>query len=523
MKVRYYLLIAVILTIFPACELINKPEQPNILLILVDDMGFSDIGCYGGEIQTPNLDKLASEGLRFSRFYNTSKCYPSRACLLTGLYAQHNGMHRKALSFTNAVTIAEVLRGAGYRTLMTGKHHGEENPYYFGFDRYFGLKDGSSNHFNPGLKREGEVTPAHKKGRIPRSWGIDSVLYEPYTPPEKDFYTTDNFTNYAIDYLEEYKSEKKPFFLYIAYTAPHDPLMAWPEDQQKYIGNYMVGYESIRKARYEKQIELGLIDENYPLSDPTYEDWESLSEEEKRQRDSIMATHAAMVDRVDQNIGRLLEKLEEIKELDNTLVLFMSDNGAQPQPDPITWLWARGKISDYSQPIGSMGRYTSLNLSWANVSNTPFRLYKSRSHEGGISTPLIMYWKGKIQQPGTITDYPSHLVDVMPTILEVSGTHYPELYKEEPINPADGVSLLPLTGCVELQRDEPIFWQWANGKAIRKGKWKLVSDHSGPWELYDMEVDQTETNDLIDDYPEVTEELKTEWKKWLEDSNIELE
>ena len=405
MKVRYYLLIAVILTIFPACELINKPEQPNILLILVDDMGFSDIGCYGGEIQTPNLDKLASEGLRFSRFYNTSKCYPSRACLLTGLYAQHNGMHRKALSFTNAVTIAEVLRGAGYRTLMTGKHHGEENPYYFGFDRYFGLKDGSSNHFNPGLQREGEVTPAHKKGRIPRSWGIDSVLYEPYTPPEKDFYTTDNFTNYAIDYLEEYKSEKKPFFLYIAYTAPHDPLMAWPEDQQKYIGNYMVGYESIRKARYEKQIKLGLIDENYPLSDPTYEDWESLSEEEKRQRDSIMATHAAMVDRVDQNIGRLLEKLEEIKELDNTLVLFMSDNGAQPQPDdPITWLWARGKISDYSQPIGSMGRYTSLNLSWANVSNTPFRLFDillsvNERDSTGFNKPWAVFPCGFLQVP----------------------------------------------------------------------------------------------------------------------------
>jgi arylsulfatase len=179
-------------------------------------------------------------------------------------------MDKKALTFTHAVTIAEVLRGAGYRTLMTGKHHGEENPFYFGFDRYFGLKDGSSNHFNPGMQREGEVPPAKKKGKFqPRAWGIDSMVYEPYTPPEKDFYTTDYFTNYALDYLEEYKNEANPFFLYIAYTAPHDPLMAWPEDQQKYLGKYLAGYESIRKARYEKQLELGLVDENYPLSAPT--------------------------------------------------------------------------------------------------------------------------------------------------------------------------------------------------------------------------------------------------------------
>ena len=189
---RCILILAVILTLCQACNSVNKPHQPNILLILVDDMGFSDLGCYGGEIQTPNLDKLDSEGLRFSRFYNTAKCFPSRACLLTGLYAQNNGMHRKALTFKNAVTIAEVLRGAGYRTLMTGKHHGEENPFYFGFDRYFGLKDGSTNHYNPGLQREGEVPPAKKKGRFqPRAWGIDSIVYESYTPPEKDLYSTD--------------------------------------------------------------------------------------------------------------------------------------------------------------------------------------------------------------------------------------------------------------------------------------------------------------------------------------------
>lgn len=503
-----------------SCMHIEKNMQPNILLIMVDDMGFSDIGCYGGEIQTPNLDKLADQGLRFTRYYNTSKCFPSRACLLTGQYAQHNGMAQKALKFTNAVTIAEVLRGEGYRTLMTGKHHGEENPFYFGFDRYFGLKDGSSNHFNPGLHREGEVVPAHKKGKFqPRAWGIDSIVYEPYTPPEQDFYTTDYFTKYAIDYLEEYKNERKPFFLYIAYTAPHDPLMAWPEDQQKYLGKYMDGYESIREERFAKQKDMGLIDEHYPLSVPTYENWDLLSHEEKVIRDSIMSTHAAMIDRVDQNIGRILSKLENLNKLDNTLILFMSDNGAQPQSNPDRWLWAKGKTTDLGQPIGSMGRYTSLSLSWANVSNTPFRLYKSNSHEGGISTPLIIYWKGRIVNPGGITDFPSHLIDIMPTILDVTGADYPNTYKNEKINPIDGVSLLPAINGEGVQRDKPLFWQWQNGKAIRKGKWKLVSDNQGPWELYNMETDQTETHDLIKEFPDEAEELESDWEKWIEGSN----
>lgn len=516
------LIVIVLVSLFLPEKLQAKDERPNVLLILVDDMGFSDIACYGGEIQTPNLDKLANEGIRFTRYYNTAKCFPSRACLLTGQYAQHNGMAKKASKFTNAVTIAEVLREAGYRTLMTGKHHGEENPFYFGFDRYFGLKDGSSNHFNPGLKREGEAEPGHKKGNFqPREWGIDDKIIAPYTPPEKDFYTTDYFTNYAIDYLEEYKNEDKPFFMYVAYTAPHDPLMVWPEIQKKYLGKYMVGYESIRKARFERQKKMGLIDENFPLSKPTYNNWNSFSQEEKLVRDSIMATHAAMVDRVDENIGRILKKLEELNKLDNTLILFMSDNGAQPQSDPNSWLWAKGKVSDFSQPIGSMGRYTSLSLSWANVSNTPFRLYKSNSHEGGISTPLIMYWKGKILNPGNITDFPSHLIDIMPTILEVTGAEYPKNYNNEEINPVDGVSLFSLANGVVQEREEPLFWQWQNGKAIRKEEWKLVSDNNGPWELYNMNVDQTETNDVIKKFPKVAQELIVDWEKWITDSEID--
>jgi arylsulfatase len=266
---------------------------------------------------------------------------------------------------------------------------------------------------------------------------------------------------------------------------------------------------------------MGLIDENYPLSAPTYDDWDSHSHEEKLMRDSIMATHAAMVDCIDQNIGRILSKLKQLGELDNTMILFMSDNGAQAQGSPDRWLWANGKVTDYSQPIGSMGRYTSLSLSWANVSDTPFRLYKSNSHEGGIATPLIIYWKGEIAEPGGISDFPSHLIDIMPTVLDITGAEYPQSYSNEQINPVDGISLLPILKGKETVREEPLFWQWQRGKAIRKGKWKLVSDNNEPWELYNIEVDQTETNDLVNEYPEIAADLITEWENWITESGNE--
>ncbi|MCX6326831.1 MAG: sulfatase-like hydrolase/transferase [Bacteroidia bacterium] len=501
-------------------QTVNNREQhekrPNILIFLVDDMGFSDIGCYGGEIKTPNLDNLAKESLRFSRFYNTAKCFPSRACLLTGQYAQNTGMDENPASFINAVSIAEVLRNAGYRTLMTGKHHGEENPVYFGFDRYFGLKDGCCNYFNPGIQRPGEPIPANKRGtKETRNWAIDSLSIFPYTPEEKDFYTTDYFTNYAIKYLEEYKNDNKPFFLYVAFNAPHDPLMAWPEDIKKYYGKYMAGYETIRQKRYEKQKEMGLIKKNFPLSPPTYENWDSLSYNEKLERDSIMSTYAAMIDRVDQNIGRIFTKLKDLGEMDNTVILFMSDNGAQNDSETNSWLYGKKYTSDLKYPIGSVGRYNRLNTSWANVSNTPFRYYKSNSHEGGISTPLIFYWKGKIVNRGGITDYPSHFIDIMPTILDITGAEYPSFFNNEKINPVNGVSLLPLlTKGINPDRQNPIFWKWSQGKAIRKENWKLVSDNNGPWELYNIGIDQTETNNLIKKFPAVAEELIKEWETW---------
>jgi arylsulfatase len=307
----------------------NQNKKPNIVFILADDMGWSDLGCYGGEINTPNLDKLAEGGIRFTQMHNTAKCFPSRACLLTGLYAQQCNMDKKAINFKNSVTLGEVLQTAGYRTLMTGKHHGTENPYNRGFSRYFGLRDGACNYFNPGKQREGEGKPAQKRPN--RAWCIDDKLYEPYTPKEKDFYTTDYFTKYALNYLDEYKHEDRPFFLYLAYNAPHDPLMAWSEDIKKYRGKYKIGYEKIREERDKKQRKLGLFDKSFPQSEAIHKKWEELSEREKDEEDLKMAVYAAMIDRLDWNIGKILDKINELGERENTLVIFASDNGCSAE------------------------------------------------------------------------------------------------------------------------------------------------------------------------------------------------
>ncbi len=488
-------------------------SQPNILLILCDDMGWSDIGCYGGEIKTPNLDALAENGIRFTQFHNTSKCFPSRACLITGVYAQQCGFGTSYKNpITNAVTLGEVLQTAGYRTLWSGKHHGVENPFDRGYDRYYGLRDGACNHFNPGLQREGEGIPAQKnwKNQKFRTFAIDDSLYSPYTPP-KDFYTTDYFTNYALQWLDEYKNEDKPFFLYLAYTAPHDPLMAWPEDIAKYEDYYKVGYEKIRKDRMEKQKSMGLLDERYPISDATHKPWDELTEAEKESEARVMAVYAAMVDRVDQNIGRILEKLSELDKDKNTLILFMSDNGSSSES---VTLPGEGDI-------GTVTRWTSLLGDWANVSNAPFRYFKNYSHEGGINTPLIASWADGIVEPGRISEYLGHFIDIMPTLIDISGAEYPTTFNGQDITPYQGNSLLPVLKDESVPRAEPLFWHWRNGKALRQGKWKLVSfGKNTSWELYDMDVDRTETNDLAETHPEVLEELAGVWKAWAIENKI---
>lgn len=504
---RYLLITLAFALILSGCK--EEQELPNLILISADDMGWSDLGCYGSEIRTPNIDLLAAQGMRFTQFHNTSKCFPSRACLLTGVYAQQNGYDRSFNQpLKNVLTLGEMLREAGYITLWSGKHHGLENPINRGFDHYYGLKDGACNYFNPGEQRPGEGVPARKETdgkKRNRVWCIDSMMYAPYTPEADDFYTTDYFTHSAVDWLEEYKGNERPLFLYMSYTAPHDPLMAWPEDISRYEGMYDEGYGLIRKKRYARQQEMGLIDASYALSDPAYSDWEALSEEVRMEEIKKMEVYAAMIDRLDQNIGRLLEKLEETGRRENALIMFVSDNGASSEMVYID--------DDYGE-IGSMTRWSSLGLNWANVSNTPFRYYKNFSYEGGINTPLIANWTGKIE-PGSFSRFPGHFIDIMATYVDITNVHYPAEFKGTEVTPMQGVSLLPAFFGQETERSEPLFWEWKDGQALRHGGWKVVKNGlDREWDLYNLMEDPTETNNLASEYPEKVKELDQLFRDW---------
>jgi arylsulfatase len=484
----------------------SKSDRPNIVMILADDMGYSDLGCYGSEINTPNLDKLAQNGIRFTQMHNTAKCFPSRACLLTGVYAQQSGMSEKPESIKNSISLGDLLKTAGYRTLFSGKNHSRTKLYDFGFDRVYEFWGGATNHFNPGEQRDGELAPIFKGG--PDTWNIDDKTFHPYTPP-KDFYSTDYFSNYAISYIEEYKNEKKPFFLYLSYTAPHDPLMAWPEDIAKYRGKYKVGYKTIREARYKKMLELGMVDPSMQLSDQTTKNWDSLSDEEKDQEDLRMAIYAAMIDRIDQNIGKLLKKLEETGKLDNTLILFASDNGACAENYE-----RKIGIKNGKGEMGTVAYWASVGEDWANVCNTPYRYFKNDSYEGGICTPFIASWPKTIKQNGSINNQPLHFVDIMATFKDITGAIYPTNFRNQEIVPMQGESFLPaLKGQVLKERQNPIYWQWAKGKAIRVGNWKAVANKD-VWALYDMKTDRNETNDLKEKYPDKFQELIKLYDEW---------
>ena len=505
MKLPFSLLLLSLLVI--SCS--QSDPLPNIILISTDDLGWSDLGCYGSEVSTPNIDMLADQGMRFTQFHNTSKCFPSRACLLTGVYAQQSGYDRSFNQpLAHSVTLGEVLREAGYITLWSGKHHGLENPIYRGFDHYYGLKHGACNHFNPGDQRPGEGAPARKGppgNKRVRPWCFDSVMHEPYTPAEKDFYSTDYFTHYAVDWLEKYRNDDRPLFLYLSYTAPHDPLMAWPEDIARYEGMYDEGYTAIRQKRYKKQQELGLIDDTYRLSEPTHWDWDTLSDELRQEEIRKMEVYAAMIDRLDQNIGRVLRKLEETGRAGNTLILFVSDNGASAE---------MVRIEDDYGEIGSMTLWSSLGPQWANVSNTPFRYFKNYSYEGGINTPLIAYWPGKIE-PGSFSRFPGHFIDVMATYVDITGAKYPEQFNGSAITPLQGESLLPVFKGEDPDRSAPLFWEWSNGQAARLGSWKIVKwGREKTWDLYQVDEDPTEFNNLASDYPDKVRELDALFREW---------
>ena len=476
----------------------NDTSRPNFILIMVDDMGYSDIGCFGGEIKTPNLDQLAKNGLRFTQFYNTGKCHTTRAELLTGNYAYSIGDNH----MEHGATFGEVLRPIGYRTLISGKWHQTPLPTARGFDRYYGLADGCSNFFNPGLKaRPGEGPPGRKGKTRVRRWAIEDKVIMGYTSPDKKFYHTDAFTTYAIDRLDEYKHEDKPFVLYLPYTAPHYPLHAWPEDIAKYRGKYKIGWDEIRKQRFKRMNEIGIIGQNHKLNSRASKAWDDLSDEQKDAEDLKMAVYAAMIDRVDQNLGRLFAKVKELDEWDNTLIMFLTDNGAcheQPNTTP-------------NIPPGPVESYRTVSVGWANASNTPYRKFKSTNYEGGIRTPFIAHWPDVIK-PG-MTNQVGHIIDVSATFCDITGAKYPKEILGNKTKPQMGKSLLPIFKGKEREPHKEIYWHFNRANAVRQGNLKVVREGKA-WELYDLKTDPTEMNDLAKEQTEKTAELAKMWQKW---------
>lgn len=491
---------------------------PNIVLIMADDMGYSDIGCFGGEIDTPRLDRLAADGLRFTRFYNAARCCPTRASLLTGLYPHQAGMGgmvsgskggQRAGAYQGylndrCVTIAEVLRRAGYAAYMAGKWHvGEFRPVWpvdRGFDRYYGLISGGMNYFNIRLgKRKG----------IFRHFAIDG---REHRPPEDGFYSTDAFTDHALKMVREHRGDR-PFFLYLAYNAPHWPLHAPQKEIAKYLGKYTGGWSELRGRRHKRMLEMGLIPKTWRLSpqDPNAADWDKLDEAKRREMDRKMAVYAAVVDRMDQNIGRVVELLESTGRLDGTLIFFLSDNGACHEGGTLGGNFR----PDLTGPIGTENSYHSYGLSWSNASNTPFRRHKHWTHEGGIATPLVVHWPEGIKARGELRRQVGHVIDLMATCVDVAGAQYPAESGGHTVVPMEGTSLRP---AFDRDRVTPrtLCWEHMQNRGIRDGRWKLVAARGGPWELYDMQVDPTELNNLIGTRTELARELADKWTAWAE-------
>lgn len=461
----------------------HSSDRPNVVVIMVDDLGFSDIGCYGGEIETPHLDKLAAGGLRFSQFYNTAKCHSSRVSLLTGQYCIAAGES----ALTHAVTSAEVLKGAGYFTAMTGKWHLKKEPTDFGFERYFGHLSGACNFFtgDKTFRLNGEA------------WEV----------PPSGFYTTVADVDFALKFLKEARETTKPFYLYVAFNAPHAPLHALPEDYAKYKGRYDLGWDRMRDARIARQKELGLLPKELEPSPrpPHIRAWDKLVPWQRDYEINRMVTLAAMIDRVDQEVGRLVADLRSHGELDNTLILFVSDNGACP--------YDRKKPLLNATPTNGKVAFGD-STGWAWARNAPFRYYKQNQFEGGISTPAIVHWPAGLKtKPGTIVDTPAHLIDVLPTMADLAGAEIPDRHPTRELRPVSGISLRPIFEGGRLQRPEPIYLQFATDCGLRDGDWKLVSFKGQEWELYNLGEDRTELTDLADSEPERLQTMIAKWKQ----------
>jgi len=525
-------------------------RRPNVLLILNDDMGYSDLGCYGGEIDTPNLNRLAQNGLRYTQFYNTARCCPSRASLLTGLYPHqadvgdmvgNDGVDGYLGDLSaDSLTLAELLGSQGYATMMSGKWHvtgAYDSPHNWpcqrGFDRYFGNLCGAASYY------------------APKSLYRDNTLEE---APAGDWYYTDAISDEAVAQLREHfdKKDGRPFFQYLAYTAPHWPLHAKEKDIAKYKGRFDRGWDRLREERLERLRKMGLLGDEAGLSgrDPSQPAWED--QPNKAWQARRMEVYAAQVDCMDQGIGRVIEALDEAGELENTLIFFLADNGGCHEEIGLNSNWAKGlKKSISAQEFTRDGRavqfgndpsivpgpedtYCSYGVPWANVSNTPFRKYKSWVHEGGIATPLIVHWPEGISARGELRRQTGQLPDIMGTLIDACGVEYPESFQGKKRLPHEGYSLLPTFSDKPSERPV-LYWEHEGNAAVRRGKWKLVREYlfpgkihgyqgeagAGPWELYDLETDRSELKDLASEFPELVDELSSLWEAWAKRCQVE--
>ena len=516
-----------------------EKNKPNIILIVADDMGYSDIGCYGSEISTSNLDKLGQNGVQFTQMYNNSRCCPSRASLLTGLYPHQAGVGHMTTNLGNpsyqgylndqCLTIAELLKINGYNTMMAGKWHvggsydikhpeswrpGDGNhpiPTTRGFAQFYGTLAGCADYFNPHtLMRNG-------------------IFIKPEID-NSEYYYTYAISNEVCKAIRQYSQKEQPFFIYAAYTAPHWPLHALPEDIARYEGKYIKGWDEIRINRHERMIELGILDSKWTISprDKNAPPWRYV--ENKKWEDRRMAVYAAQIYRMDQGIGNILNTLESLHIEENTLILFLSDNGGCAEflaedgfVQNVLWPMSNGQIVQAGNfpniMPGSEDTYMSYDLPWANVSNTPFRLYKHWVHEGGISTPFIVYWPFVIKSH-QIVHQPTHIMDIMATIVDALDIEYPESFNGKKIIPLEGESFLPALRGQNWSRKATIFWEHEGNSAIRQGNWKMVKKYPGDWELYNMQDDRTELINLKEKNKGKVKELKELYENWAKRCNV---
>ena len=498
-------------------------NRPNVLLIMADDLGYSDLGCYGGEIATPNLDRLASQGMRFTQFYNCAVCVTTRAALLTGLYPRRVRRNNQRIR-PDMITLGQAMRAAGYATALTGKWHlgssSPNRPIDRGFDEYYGLMDGCCNFFNPAkpdpeFYNGGRVRPfAHNNRRIKEF-------------PE-GFYTTDAFSDHAIQTIRRHAKDERPFFLHLCYTAPHFPLHAFPEDIAKYRGRYADGYLAMRQRRHERQKKLGLFETTPILTPPENKkgdfrydynvpDWDALPNAERKREEARMEVYAAMVDRMDRGIGRVLAALNEAGIADNTVVMFLSDNGGCAS-------WPSGRkgqeegFFQYNKgiPVGDGRGYEFAGKGWGWAQNAPFRQFKTWTYEGGIATPMIVRWPGKVEAC-SITHQPGHIVDFMPTLLELAKSDYPAEHEGRKLLPVEGRSLLPIFQGKERAIHKTMAWELFSNRTIRQGDWKLVWGASEKkWELYNLKTDRSESHNLAANHPRRVVSMANDWEKWWE-------